>query len=202
MGKVSSIFALALTATLTSAGAATNNASEAHSPQPSRYAGADLSNYSSAISSQFTITKRITDPFCQPQDPNAKPVVSPISKKITQRATSTDPARKLSNIVSQIPITTVMPREKRFLVGSRSISEGENLTLNHQNKLIHTQVTEVTSARIIFTNTETGEQAVRTLSLLPAGMSSGQRQITPAGMLRKQANTPLEIGITPNFNKP
>jgi hypothetical protein len=95
-----------------------------------------------------------------------------------------------------------MPREKRFLVGSRSISEGDSLTLNHQNKLIHTKVAQVTSGRIVFINTETGEQAVRTLSLLPAGMTPGHNQITPAGMLRNQSNAPLEIGSATDANKP
>jgi len=202
MGKVSSIFALTLIATLASARVMANNITEPSPPQSSRYAGQDTTSYTSAIGTLFTIAKRVTDPFCQPQDPNAKPIVRPSMKKITRRAISAEPAKQLSHIVAQIPITTIMPREKRFLVGSRSISEGEHLTLNHQNKLIHTKVTEVTSGRVVFTNTETGEEAFRTLSLLPAGMTPGQNQITPAGMLRDQANTPLEIGSVTDANKP
>ncbi len=202
MGKVSSILVLALITTLATARVPENNTNESISPQPSRYAGQDTTPYTSAISSLFSIAKRVTDPFCQPQDPNAKPIIRPNNKTITRRTTTAEPAKQLSNIVGQIPITTIMPREKRFLVGSRSISEGESLTLNHQNKLIHTKVAEVSSGRIVFINTETGEQAVRTLSLLPAGMTPGQSQITPAGMLRNQLNAPLEIGSATDANKP
>ena len=202
MGKVSSILALALIATLATARVTANNTNEVPSPQASRYAGQDAASYTASISPLFSIAKRITDPFCQPQDPNAKPIVSPNSKKITRRTPNAEPTKQLSIIIAQIPITTIMPREKRFLVESRSISEGEHLTLNHQNKLIHTKVTEVTSGRIVFTNTETGEEAVRTLSLLPAGMTLGSGQIIPAGMQRDQANTPLEIGSTSETHKP
>jgi len=202
MGKVSSILAIALITTLGTARVTANNTNEAQSPQASRYADQDAASYTASISPLFSIAKRITDPFCQPQDPNAKPIVSPNSKKITRRTPTAEPTKQLSIIVAQIPITTIMPREKRFLVGSRSIREGEHLTLNHQNKLIHTKVTEVRSGRIVFTNTETGEEAVRMLSLLPAGMTSGSGQIIPAGMQRDQANTPLEIGSTSANHKP
>lgn len=208
MGKINSILLLTLTACLAMAKAQasstpTEQTQNPITPQASRYAGQEPSSYISSLSPLFSIAKRVTDPFCQPQDPNAKPRIIPNSNK-PQRRTTTEPAKQLTHIVAQIPITTIMPREKRFLVGSRSISEGENLTLNHQNKLIHAKVTEVTSAKIVFTNTETGEQAVRTLSLLPAGMSPGQNQITPAGMLRDQSNAPLEVGTTfsPGDNKP
>jgi hypothetical protein len=202
MGKVSSILALALITTLATARVTANNTNESIPPQPSRYAGQDTASYIASISPLFSIAKRVTDPFCQPQDPNAKPVIRPNSKTLTRRTTTVEPTKQLSNIVGQIPITTIMPRERRFLVGSRSISEGDTLTLNHQNKLIHTKVAEVTSGHITFINTETGEQAVRTLSMLPAGMTPGKNQITPTGMLRDQANTPLEIGSVTDANKP
>lgn len=207
MGKMNSILLLALTACLAMAKAQASSTpteqTQNHiTPQASRYAGQDTTAYTSSLSSLFSIAKRVTDPFCQPQDPNAKPRIIPNSNKPQRRTNTAEPAKQLSNIVGQIPITTIMPREKRFLVGSRSITEGENLTLNHQNKLIHTKVTEVTSARIVFINTETGEQAVRTLSLRPEGMTPGHNQITPAGMLRDQLNAPLEIGSATGANKP
>ena len=202
MGKVSSIFLLTLIATLATARATANNNTDPSPLKPSRYAGQDVAKYTSEISSLFTIAKRITDPFCQPQDPNAKPIVRPSMKKIARRSVSAEPTKQLSHIVAQIPITTMMPREKRFLVGSRSISQGELLTLNHQNKLIRTKVTEVSSERVVFTTIETGEEAVRVLSLMPAGMSPGQNQITPAGMQRQQADAPLEISSVPAINQP
>jgi hypothetical protein len=169
-------------------------APDPNAPPPSRYAGANIEAYVANLTSQFEIRNRATDVFGQFQDPNAKPIVKPaVARKPVRRFTA-EPPKPLSSIVSQIEITTVMPKTKRFLVGNRSIAQGENLTLSHRGKQIQTQIMEVSSRQIVFKELETGEIAVRQLKILPQGMTPGTRGITAPGMTPADSNAPLEVG--------
>jgi hypothetical protein len=96
--------------------------------------------------------------------------------------------------VAQIEVTTVMPKTKRFLVGNRSIAQGEKLMLSHRGKQIQTQIMEVSSRQIVFKEVETGEIAVRQLKILPQGMTPGTRGMTAPGMTPADSNAPLEVG--------
>ena len=164
---------------------------------PSRYASQDLTAYVEALAKQLAIGGRVCDPFCQSQDPDAKPVVRPTAAKAIRRVTTVEPPASLSDIVGRIEITTIMPRDKRFLVGSRSIGQGDKLPINFRNKQIHTQVTEVSSHKIVFRNLDTGELGVRQLNLLPVGMTPGTRNIAAPGMVPSNPNSPLEVDAIP-----
>lgn len=166
-------------------------------PTASRYASKDLKAYVESLANQLAIRKRTTDPFCQPQDPNAKPVIKPTTAKAIRRPTAEPPA-PLSDIVSRIAITTIMPKDQRFLVGSRSIAQGDKLPLSFRNKQIHVEITEVSARRIVFRNIDTGEVGIRSLNLLPSGMTPGTHTIAAPGMLPTRPNTPLEIESTPS----
>ena len=164
-------------------------------PLASRHAGTDLPAYVEVLADQFSIRRRTTDPFCQPQDPNAKVAVKPtVATKQTRRAVTAEPPTPLSAVVKQIEITTVMPRDKRFLIGERRLGQGDKLTLTFQNKPIPTRITEVSSRRIVFTNTDTGEIGIRELDMLPQGMTPGTRGIVTPGMVPVNSDAPLEIG--------
>ena len=165
-----------------------------NAPPPSRYAGADMPAYVANLTSQFASRNRATDPFGQLQDPSAKPVVKPMVAKRAVRSFTAEPPKPLSSIVEQIDITTVMPKDKRFLVGNRSIGQGDKLTLSYRNKQIRTKIIEVSASRIIFNDLETGETAIRLLKILPPGMTPGTRKMTPPGMPPADSNAPLEIG--------
>jgi len=175
---------------------ATAVAPDPNAPPPSRYAGADLEAYVANLTAQFEIRNRATDVFGQLQDPNAKPVVKPKVARTPIRRTTTEPAKPLSSIVDQIEVTTVMPKSKRFLVGNRSIAQGEKLTISHRGKQIQTQIMEVSSQKIVFKELETGEVAVRQLKILPQGMTLGTRGVTAPGMSPANANAPLEVGAS------
>lgn len=163
-------------------------------PQASRYAGANIEAYVANLTSQFEIRNRATDPFGQLQDPNAKPIVKPtIARKPARRMTA-EPPKPLSSIVEQIEVTTVMPKSKRFLVGNRSIAQGDKLTLSHRGKQVPTQIIEVSSRQIVFKDLETGELATRQLKILPQGMTPGTRTLIAPGMTPAGANAPLEVG--------
>jgi len=164
-------------------------------PTPSRYAGEDLKTYIAELANQLAIRSRVSDPFAQLQDPNAKPQVKPTVAK-TARRTAPEPPATLSDIVGRIEITTIMPKDRRFLVGSRSIGQGDKVPIAFRNKQIRTEVTEVSSHRIAFRNLDTGEIGVRQLNILPPGMTPGTRTLTAPGMVPTNPNAPLEIDLS------
>ena len=157
---------------------------------PSRYAGKDTKAYVDAFASRLSMRERASDPFGQLQDPDAKPVVKPTVAKAARRPTA-EPPVTLSDIVSRIEITTIMPKDKRFYVGGRSIGQGDKVPITFRNKQIKTEVTEVSARRIVFRNLDTGETGIRQLDMLPPGILWGTLK-TP-GIAPTKANAPLEI---------
>jgi hypothetical protein len=165
----------------------------ASATMPSRYAGEDTKAYAAELAKALSTSNRSLDPFCQPQDPDAKPVVKAVIAKTPRRTTTAEPPAALSEIVGQIKVTTIMPKDKRFLVGDRSLGIGDKVPLNYKNKTIHTEITEVSAVRIVFRNTENGELGILKLNLLPAGMTRGTKGITAPGISPADPNAPLEI---------
>ncbi len=159
---------------------------------PSRYAGAETNAYTAELAKRLSISTRLVDPFCQPQDPDAKPVIKSVIAK-TPRRTNAEPLAPLTEIVSQIKVTTIMPKDKRFFVNDRSLGIGDKIPLNYRNKTIRTEITEVSASRIVFRNIETGELGILKLNMLPAGMTRGTKGITAPGMTPADPNAPLEI---------
>lgn len=160
---------------------------------PSRYAGAETNAYTAELAKRLSIAARAVDPFCQPQDPDAKPVIKSVIAKSPRRSTTAEPQAPLSDIVSQIKVTTIMPKDKRFFVNDRSLGIGDKIPLNYRNKTIRTEITEVSAVRIVFRNIETGELGILKLNMLPAGMTRGTKGITAPGMTPADPNAPLEI---------
>ncbi len=160
---------------------------------PSRFVGAaELDGYVATITSALSMHDRETDPFGQPQDPNAKPVIKNTVAKATQRV-SQPQVVPLTEIVRLIVVTTIMPGEKRFLIGTRSFAKGDHIPLVFRNKQIRVQVTEVNSQEITFKNLESGETASRKLDMLPVGMTPGLHGITAPGMVADRPNAPIEL---------
>jgi len=160
---------------------------------PSRFVGpAELDSFVGALTSAFSMHDRETDPFGQPQDPNAKPVIKASVAKVSQRVTQVI-ATPFSDIVRLLVVTTIMPGEKRFLVGTRSIAQGDKFSLSFRNKQIRVEVMEVTSRQIVLRNLDTGETATRKLDMLPVGMTPGLHGITAPGMVPDRPNAPIEL---------
>jgi hypothetical protein len=173
----------------------TNEAPPANTT-PSRQIGpAELSTYVTSLASTFSSRERATDPFGQLQDPDAKPVIkAPVAGKIKRAAPIQ--ATPFADIVRLIVVTTIMPGEKRFLVGTRSIRQGDQIPLTFRGKQMRVQVTDVTSQRIDFKNLDNGETASRKLDMLPVGMTPGNKGITAPGMQVDRANPPLELEMS------
>lgn len=163
------------------------------SPLASRYVGAaDMNSYVESIASVFLIRKQERDAFGQSQDPDAKPLpkMDPVLKT---RRIAPVLAIQFTEIIQKIIVTTIMPGEQRFLIGTRSIKRGEELPLSFRGKQIHVQVTEVSSRQIGFRNIATGEVAFRKLDMLPPGMTPGRQGLTAPGMIPDKANAPIEL---------
>lgn len=160
--------------------------------RPSRYVTEkDLPAYVKALAESFSITRRTTDPFGQLQDPNAKPVVKPTPAAATRRVVAIQPTA-FPDIIRRIKVNTVMPNEKKFLIGTRTIRQGDEIPLNFRGRSIMVRVVKVSSRAIDFRNNESGETASLPLGLLPEGMKAGG-DFKPPGMIPQAPNAPIDI---------
>lgn len=163
------------------------------SATPSRQVGpSELESYLESLSSAFLMRGRATDPFGQLQDPDAKPIIKAPVAGAVKRAAPIQ-ATPFADIVGMIVVTTIMPGEKRFLIGTRSVKQGDQLPLSFRGRPIRVQVTEVTSRQIGFRNLDSGETASRKLDMLPVGMTPGNHGITAPGMVPDRPNAPIEL---------
>ncbi|MES2997102.1 MAG: hypothetical protein V4733_09870 [Verrucomicrobiota bacterium] len=162
---------------------------------PSRMIGdAERAGYIKTITATLAIRTQTLDPFCLHQDPESKPAVRVINNALATRKAV--PATPFSDIVKLIKVTTVMPGEDGFLVGTRLFRVNDVLPLSFRGKTYRVQITAVTSARISFKNTENGEIGHLELNLLPAGMSKGDGGIQIPGLVPSNQQAPLELEST------
>jgi len=159
---------------------------------PSRYAGAELETYIASLSAVLSIRNRTNDPFCQSQDPTVKPpkpktVLPNVPRPIAL------PSVNFSEVIAKIPVTTVIPGEGRFLVGTRSFVKGDRFPVRYQTHTYNTQILDVTTSTILFRNLENGETGSLTLDLMPQGMSKGNQGVFAPGMQPARADSPLEL---------
>ncbi|WP_367874818.1 hypothetical protein [Luteolibacter sp. Populi] len=168
---------------------------------PSRYAGSgpELAAYIETYSARLAIHKRQTDVFGRYQDPNF--VAQPA--KILNSGPIKNPYVKVRetpfpDVVAAIEVNTIDLAKQRFLVGPREFRVGSILNIRlPTGKGVKAQVTRVSSKSITFRNAETGEEAIRKMEMMPAGMIKGTGGITAPGMQATGANAPLEIQIAP-----
>lgn len=168
---------------------------------PSRFAGKDTSAYTLARAAVFSMAKREVDPFGLHQDPSMKPAPKKVFDRLPEKRLAALPPTPLSEIVKLIRVSTIMPGEKKFLVGVRTFSEGDDFSLLFQGKRMRMEVTEVSAARIVFTNLENSDKASLETGILPSGMIAGKGTIKPAGMVSPVDDLPLDLG-SPNADLP
>ncbi len=160
----------------------------------SRFAGNDISSYTLSRSAVFSMTHRETDPFGLNQDPNVKPPEKKDPGLPVQKRLAALPPTPLSEIVGLIRVTTIMPGEKKFLVGVRTFSEGDDFFLQFQGKRMRMKITQVSAKKIIFANLENGDTATLETGMLPPGMIAGKGTMRPAGMVSPVDDLPLDLG--------
>jgi hypothetical protein len=163
------------------------------STTPSRFvAEADRAAYVESLAAIFSMKGRATDPFGQLQDPDAKPIVKPSATKKSTRVAQVQ-ATPFSEIIRLIQVTTIMPGEKRFLVGNRSIKQGEHIAFKFRGRNINVEIASVNSRQIEFRNLDTGETNSIKLNLLPVGMTPGNGNIVAPGMMPNIPNAPIDL---------
>jgi hypothetical protein len=160
---------------------------------PSRYVGTETDAYIHALSSRLASANRTTDPFGQLQDPAAKPSQPKVAKSTLNKPAAGPTTKPFSEIVKQIRVTTVMPAEKRFLVGTRSLSTGDSFPLVSQGRRYQVKVIEVSAERILFRDLGSSEDGELRLDVIPQGMSRGIRGVLAPGMEASKADAPLEV---------
>lgn len=151
----------------------------------------ELPAYIQTITTVLSIRGRDTDPFGQLQDPNAKPIVKPTIA--TTKRIAPIQATPFSEIVRLIKVTTIMPGERRFLIGNRSVQQGDCIPLAFRGKNIPVEVASVSSSRIQFRNLENGETAELSLRMMPPGMTPGNDGIHAPGMTPDNPNAPIDL---------
>lgn len=166
--------------------------------RPSRFAGSDLEPYVAARAAVFSMRNRPTDPFGLFQDPNVKPVVRQIASDLPSKRQAALPPTPLADIVKLIQVTTIMPGEKKFLVGVRPFEEGDEFALVFQGKTMNMKIIEVTPKRILFRDLGKGEEAALETGMLPPGMlAGGGKAMRPPGMVSPLENVPLQLESDP-----
>jgi hypothetical protein len=163
---------------------------------PSRYAGAEVESYVASLNAILAIRSRANDPFGQSQDPTAKPLKPKTTLPNLPRPIAL-PSIKFSEVIAKIPVTTVIPGEGRFLVGTRSFLKGDRFPVRYQTHTYNTQILDVTARTILFRNLENGETGSLTLDLMPQGMSKGNQGILAPGMQPARGDAPLELESDP-----
>lgn len=159
---------------------------------PSREAGAEVESYVASLTAILSIRSRTNDPFGQAQDPAAKPLKPKIVQPNLPRPIAL-PSIKFSEVIAKIPVTTVIPGEGRFLVGTRSFLKGDRFPVRYQTHTYNTQILDVTARTILFRNLENGETGSLTLDLMPQGMSKGNQGVLAPGMQPARGDAPLEL---------
>jgi len=156
----------------------------------------DLDAYVDSTSAMFSMRDRATDPFGQPQDPNAKPVVKAAAPKAQRRIVQVQ-ATPFSEIVASIKVTTIKPREKSFLYEGTSYKPGDHIdNLTFHGKSIRLEIVAVNSQQIVFRNLDNNETASVKSPELPHGMTRGTHGINALGMTTTRTKAPVELDPT------
>jgi hypothetical protein len=151
----------------------------------------ELEAYIDGIASIFSMANRAADPFGVFQDPDAKPAPPPMVQTTAQRIPEV--ATPFSEIVRRIEVTTVMPGERQFLIGTRAIRQGQQFPVNFRGRRYMLVVDEVSSRRIVFRNAENDETANRELALLPDGMRPGSGDTEIPGLMPAGRDAPINL---------
>jgi hypothetical protein len=134
------------------------------------------------------------DAFGLYQDPNIKPVIK--DNPVAQRNLGHLPAVPLADIIKRIKVSTVMVKEKSFLVGVRAFKESEEFDISFQEgRTKRLKVLKVEAKEITFMDVSGGEEATLTIDVLPLGMAPGDDRLRPAGMVDPREKQVLNLEI-------
>lgn len=160
--------------------------------KPSRFAIGNVELYIAARMADFSMKNRATDVFGLYQDPKLKPATN-TSNSLVKVPTNIAP-KALAEIIKGIKVSTIMVKEKSFLVGDRVIKELEEIPILYdQGRVKHLKVMKVDPKQIIFKDIDAGTEATLKLEVLPFGVEVGDSRMVPSGMSAPTKNQPLVI---------
>ncbi len=148
----------------------------------------EIGEYLSALIATLPMTTQERDPFGLFQDPDAVPKLPPVA--MPDMGTLSTP---FDDVIRMIQVSTVMPADRKFLIGTRSFGVADVITINYRGQPVRAKVEEVTSRQIRFRNVETNATATRTLEILPAGMSAGGSRGAIPGLIPTGPNVPIDL---------
>lgn len=150
--------------------------------QPSRFAVGNVASYTSAHIAGFYMNDKKMDVFGLFQDPNFRPVIKN-TPTTTRKGPTHIAAIPLTEIIKDIKVTTIMFKEKSFLVGDSIYKESEEFSLTtHEGRAKNLKVLKVDPGLIIIKDMDTNEEAPIKINALPPGMETGGEKLKPAGM--------------------
>lgn len=131
---------------------------------------AELQDYVQRVAASLPMATRERDPFGTYQDPEVAKAAVPVARETTPTHRAATP---LSDIIGAISIGAIMPAEKRFLVGSRTIRLNQEFSVTFSGRPYRLRAEEIGSRRILFRNIENDETASRDFNTMPSGMRRG-----------------------------
>lgn len=183
-------------ASQSSSGGATKSSPDAEllKSKPSRFSVGNVDLYASARMADFFMNDKTMDSFGLYQDPNIKPVIK--NTPVAPRNLGHLPAVPLADIIKRIKVSTVMVKEKSFLVGVRAFKESEEFEIAFQEgRTKRLKVLKVEAKEITFKDVNGGEEATLTIDVLPLGMAPGDDRLRPAGMVDPREKQVLNLEI-------
>lgn len=160
--------------------------------KPSRFAVGNVGLYTSARSATFYMADKKMDAFGLFQDPTFRPPTPKNTTATIKKGPSHIAAKPLSEIVKGIKVSTIMIKEKSFLVGVRSFKQGQEFAISYdEGRTKRLQVTRVDPGEITFRDLDSNEEAKLKIDVLPLGMSAGDERLKPAGMVSPDVGQPL-----------
>jgi hypothetical protein len=163
--------------------------------KPSRYAVGNIELYTTARMADFSMKNRAVDIFGVYQDPDFKPVINN-TPTLAKKGPIHIAPKSLTEIIKEIKVSTIIVKEKSFLVGDRVFKEAEEFPLSyHDGKTKHLKVMKVEAKQIVFKDLDSKEEATLKIEVLPFGMEAGDDRLKPAGMVIPTKNQPLVLEI-------
>ncbi len=173
--------------------------------KPSRFSVAHVDAYVAIKFETLSMKTRTLDPFALNQNPEIKPVIKNVRNLPTAAKQTALPTIPLSEIVKLIKVSTVMLKDKSFLVGDRSFKELDEIPISFDGRRKRLQVLKVTAEEIHFRDLDSKEDAILKIEVLPFGMLTGDSKLRPDGMISPDQNKEIELEIensAPNSPNP
>jgi len=152
----------------------------------------ELEEYIEKLIEYLPMATQERDPFGAMQDPDAVPTIA-LDTIMPDTIVMPEFTTPFEDVVRMINVSTIMPADKRFLIGTRSFGVNDVVTFNYRGQSIRARVEAVTSREIRFRNVDNEDVATRALEILPAGMSAGGDSRNIPGLIPTGPNVPIDL---------